>query len=455
MAKTGFPFDAGSGATVREADWTKMAKGWLGTGVLPNQLNALQVYADSSGMQVKVKSGRAWVEGHFFESDAEETVAIGASDPTNPRIDRVIVRVNWTANTVDLAVLQGTAAASPVAPSLTTSSAVWEISLAQVLVSAAVVTIAATKITDERTYAANANEPYALRAVNLLTNPGFEVWQRGTSFAAMAANAYGPDRWYFSKGGTSALTIAQEATVIETGSRFSAKLTYTHNAASYLSQDVLSGVDGLALRGRVVTFTVRVRCDTAAAVRLRLGGGVTAQVFSSYHTGGSAWETLTVTATVAVTETTLNCQLEMSATCIVYLDNASLVVGSISMDYVPLHPAEDLARCLRYYEVWGGLDATERVAMAQAWSTTRSNGVLQFRAIKAVTPSVTKSAAGDFVTADAAAVGKTITVLSFTEITTRSCELDATVASGLVAGNASQIYAAGTTAARIIVEANP
>ena len=31
-----------------------------------------------------------------------------------------------------------------------------------------------------------------------------------------------------------------------------------------------------------------------------------------------------------------------------------LVVGSVPADYAPLHPADDLARCLRYYEMMGG-----------------------------------------------------------------------------------------------------
>ena len=36
-----------------------------------------------------------------------------------------------------------------------------------------------------------------------------------------------------------------------------------------------------------------------------------------------------------------------------YVDNAMLVVGSQPADYAPLHPADDLARCLRYYEIIG------------------------------------------------------------------------------------------------------
>ncbi len=153
MAKSYFPFDAGAGANVMESQWTAMAEHWLGTGVIPSQLNELGVYADASGMQVKVRAGKAWIKGHYFQSTAEEVLAIGAANPTNPRIDRVVVRLDWTNNNIDLAVIQGTPAGSPSAPALTQTSNVWEISLAQVLVDAAAVSIAADKVTDERVFA--------------------------------------------------------------------------------------------------------------------------------------------------------------------------------------------------------------------------------------------------------------------------------------------------------------
>lgn len=153
MTQTYFPFDAGNGANVTEDQWRKMARHWLGTGVLAGEDNEAEVYADSSGMQVKVRTGKAWIRGHYWESDAEETLSISAADATNDRIDRVILRVDFSANTIALAVLTGTPAASPSAPSLTQNTSQWEISLAQVAVAAAASTIAAGDVTDERTFA--------------------------------------------------------------------------------------------------------------------------------------------------------------------------------------------------------------------------------------------------------------------------------------------------------------
>ncbi len=158
MTETYYPFDAGAGASVLESQWTAMARNWLPSGVLRGDLNGLEVYADDTGMQVKGKTGRAWVEGHFYQSDALQTLAIDTADPANPRIDRVVIQLDWTNNLIDMVVIKGTAAAVPAAPALTQTVAKWEISLAQVLVGTGVVSITADKVTDERSYTLNLDQ---------------------------------------------------------------------------------------------------------------------------------------------------------------------------------------------------------------------------------------------------------------------------------------------------------
>lgn len=165
MAQNYYPFDAGAGSAVTESQWSKMAQNWIQTGVFYDWANKLEVYADSTGMQVKVRTGAAWIMGHFYENDAEVTLSIATSNPTNPRIDRVVLRLDWTNNTIDLAVLTGTPAASPTPPSVTQSSTIWEISLAQVYVGAAVSTIAAGNVTDERTWAGSNEKDFAIEVV--------------------------------------------------------------------------------------------------------------------------------------------------------------------------------------------------------------------------------------------------------------------------------------------------
>lgn len=163
MTQVAFPFD---NALAYEAQWTKMARKWLNTGILKSELNEYATFADSTGMQVKVPSGRAWLEGHFHENDAQLALAIAAADPTNPRIDRVVLHLDWTNNLIDLRVLTGTPAVSPSAPAITQNSTIWEISLATVAVAAAAATIAAGNVTDTRAFVQNVD----INATQTLTN---------------------------------------------------------------------------------------------------------------------------------------------------------------------------------------------------------------------------------------------------------------------------------------------
>lgn len=152
MAQNSWPFVGGGGTAVNEDQWSIMARFWAQSGVT-DYANTLEVYGDSSGRQVKVKTGRACVRGHWYENTAVETVAIAANASGNPRIDRVVLRLDPSANSIVLAVVQGTPAGSPSAPSLTqTDVATYELTLARVAVANGASTIAAGDVTDERTY---------------------------------------------------------------------------------------------------------------------------------------------------------------------------------------------------------------------------------------------------------------------------------------------------------------
>ncbi len=115
--------------------------------------------AGTPGMAVQVAAGWGAIVGNFttnmgvyqFYNDAATQLSVTAADPTNPRIDKVVVTVNdsyyaGATNNVTFTVVAGTPAGSPVAPATPTNS----LSLATIAVAAGATSILNANITDTR-----------------------------------------------------------------------------------------------------------------------------------------------------------------------------------------------------------------------------------------------------------------------------------------------------------------
>ena len=127
---------------------------FMGVASQPNQTSAgsLTVYGDSSGMQVKVRSGFAVVRGFAYQNTTNgQTVAIDTAS-SNPRIDLIVLRLDPSANTIVLAVVKGTPATTPTAPALTQNdtTGIYEMEIGRVTVPALASVIAAGNVSDTR-----------------------------------------------------------------------------------------------------------------------------------------------------------------------------------------------------------------------------------------------------------------------------------------------------------------
>lgn len=115
-------------------------------GVLFGVLNALAVSGTSS--PVSVASGAAVVYGYPYTNDASTTVAI-ATPTTATRIDRIVLRASWAAQTVRITRIAGTEGSGS-APAMTqTAGTTWDIPLATV----SITTGGVITVTDARVYA--------------------------------------------------------------------------------------------------------------------------------------------------------------------------------------------------------------------------------------------------------------------------------------------------------------
>ena len=103
-------------------------------GVIEDHANGL-VVTNPSGNTIRVATGAALVDGKFYETDANVDEVI-ATPGALTRIDRVILRKDFAAQTVRVVILSGVEGGS--VPSLTQNDGVtWEIPLAQVSITTA------------------------------------------------------------------------------------------------------------------------------------------------------------------------------------------------------------------------------------------------------------------------------------------------------------------------------
>ena len=147
MTQASFPFE---GIDTTETQFSKWARHFnSGVDDVPTG-TALEVSA-GTGLAVDVEAGEAMVRGHYYTSDATVALALATADPTNPRIDTVVLRLDPTANSIVLAVKTGTPAGSPVAPALVqTDAGIFEQPLGDALVPAT--SGVPTTITDRREF---------------------------------------------------------------------------------------------------------------------------------------------------------------------------------------------------------------------------------------------------------------------------------------------------------------
>jgi len=244
-------------------------------------------------MNVKVKvsggSTQAIVRGHMYQSTAEETLTI-ASASTSPRIDAVVLRLDPSVNSIVLAVVQGTPASTPSAPTLTqTDTAVYELLLGYVAVSASATTISAGDVTDKRVFLGNvwttANRPAPkLGLTGFNTTLGkLESWTGSswdvvtpTSLDASVITSGTIDNarlatTAINKGGTGATSASDARTALGiTPQNIGAALTDHQHAASAITSGTLDSARipniTVAMGGTGATSAAQARVNLEAAV---------------------------------------------------------------------------------------------------------------------------------------------------------------------------------------------
>jgi hypothetical protein len=231
-------------------------------------------------------------------------------------------------------------------------------------------------------------DPPGLRE-NALVNPSHEIWQRGTAFDTDVADGYTSDGWQAVHGGLTRVQVAKDTSTVETGGgEASAQITVSgYTADSFFFQRIENPKH---FRSRQVVFAMRVKTNVANKLRLQVATDTEVGT-SAYHSGSGNWELLT--ATVLLTgPTVIDCYVRLEGNLVAHVDQAVFCVGK-SATFTPMHPADDLARCQRYYELHGNTNSVGQMAahgVATAASQTFSRWV-QYHVQKGGLPTLTKN----------------------------------------------------------------
>ena len=173
MTEESYPFGKKSllpgSKKLSEKQWAQAFRYVLGTGVMSvsfqDQLDDLLVGPGALPLKVNIKSGSAWIQGHYYQNDSVNTLTISQNIDASIRADMIVLECKWGLDAgITAKVVEGTPGAiwpvtssragSPMPPTpVQTYGVRWQLPLAQVNTSQNKYDVyATTDIIDWRTF---------------------------------------------------------------------------------------------------------------------------------------------------------------------------------------------------------------------------------------------------------------------------------------------------------------
>jgi len=299
MTYTSFPFE---NQDTTETQYSYLFRLLQESGVVGDVNGPALKVSATTGLAVSIATGRFYARGFVLDVTAAETLTLAAAE-SNPRIDRVVARVNPAGDAITLAVLKGTAATAPAPTALTQSeTAVFEVSLAAITVAPGTTTLTAAMIADERRFVGGRAGRWAGDAAR---PPAPVKWDRGMNESRGYVEAWNGSAWVPEPvspvGLTAALTAAQipalDATKITTGTLDAARIPNIDAAkittGTLAAARIPTGLSGAAVSLAATTgsaviagspVTLTERGDTANAV---IVSGGTVAIPRAYSTAAN------------------------------------------------------------------------------------------------------------------------------------------------------------------------
>jgi hypothetical protein len=328
-------------------------------------------------------------------------------------------------------------------------------------------------------------------STNALINSDFNIWQRGTSFAAIASLAYSADRFIYSKVGAMVHTVSRSTdvpTIAESEhlSKYSILIDCTTVDSSLAAGDyctISQKIEGynylpLAQRPMTLSFWHKHTKTGTYCVALNNSGSDRSYVAEYTQTTTNTWEKATINilaspsagtwdyingvglvvrwtlasgttfhgiADTWESENDLATSSQVNA-CLSTSNNfrlaqVELVAGNVATKFEHRQIAVEEASCKRYYEELNHGGAASYVfGTGQCETTTTTDIVIPYEVEKRTIPTITISAAADFRVTKAAGAAEEVTVFSISGETSVGTAIgNITVSANLAAGNATRL----------------
>jgi len=326
---------------------------------------------------------------------------------------------------------------------------------------------------------------------NIIINGNFDIWQRGTSFAAMADGTYTADRWNYQKSGDMVHTISRDTdvpTVAESGmlSQYSIKIDCTTIDASIAASERcwlryhVEGYDWskIAQKAMTLSFWHKHTKTGTYCVGFRNNGGDRTYVTEYTQTTTDTWEKATINISASPSGGTwdytnglglmLNWGLATGSTfhatgdvwnssndfgtsnqvnaCDSTSNNfriaqVQLEAGSTATDFEIRNHATELAMCQRYFERLNKEGIANYIfGVGQFYSTINGHICVHWNTEKRTTPTISWSTYSNFqLTSSTASLLAVSTSMAANQVNVNNCKFIYTVASGGSAGNSTRL----------------
>jgi hypothetical protein len=308
---------------------------------------------------------------------------------------------------------------------------------------------------------------------NYIINGGFDIWQRGASLS-MGQGYCGPDRWKADFAVAALLgtwergTFAPGQTEVPGNPKYYWRINVTSTNGSATMEPANHIEDVNTLAGEVVTlsFWARINSGTrsiAWVARQNFGTSGSAAVDTSFGTAllTTSWQKFTyTTALPSISGKTVGVDSSLR----IFSYGYASPTGAYQIDYANIQLERgsnatpfsraggtiqgELSACQRYYERITG-DPYTPMGVGQCGSTTSSRISVPMKVTKRNTPSFTSSVLSGFNIWSSSFAGLNLTNLTAVAGGKDIFILGADVASGLIAGNSTQLLAAGISSAYI------